>query len=256
VDRLLKLEGAVHPVGDRAKMSFSESNPVAPGVENGTVVSTVLSVSEVVTLNGKSRVVTRKVTSGSGAGAPSGFPVRLILHADDSDGVTLMQRVYFGSRGSEDFAGSDESAVSSLVLGGEGVDAGAMGRVSSASFPLGEKWAASSASWGTGACEFSVNLGYNDASNPFVHTYHPDHDNWDARHEKPLAEGGESYSVQRRITLMFSETPLLGASDDGWGVTTLGGFYTETISGLRSQDITVSGPFIIHQISEVEALTE
>ena len=54
------------------------------------------------------------------------------------------------------------------------------------------------------AHNFNVELSYNDqASNPFVHAYHPDHDNLDADF-LPIANGVESFKIIRSITL----TPL------------------------------------------------
>ncbi len=256
VDRIQKLDLENGPIGEWARLSLSESVPAAPGAVNGTVTSMVLSTSDVVTLNGESRVVTRRVTSGDNAKAPSNFPIRLVLHATESEGATLLQQVYLGVRDGESFAGMDEAALAAIVTAPGETEPGTLGRVSSASFPMGGKWASDTSSWGDGTCEFSVLLGHDEASNPFVHAYHPDHDNWDARYERPLGNKKESYRVHRKITLAFSPTPPVGVSDLGWGITTLGGFYTETFTGLRTQDVTVSGQFIIHQVSEVGELTE
>jgi uncharacterized delta-60 repeat protein len=59
-----------------------------------------------------------------------------------------------------------------------------------------------------------------------------------------------------RSTAQFfdSERPP-GVSDLTWGVSTLGGTYTEEISGLRAGEaISISGPFILHQVSEAADL--
>jgi hypothetical protein len=109
--------------------------------------------------------------------------------------------------------------------------------------------------WGESA-SFTVLLGYNASTNPFVHSYHPDHDNWDARFEEQLENKEESYTVERKITFDFSPTPPAGLNEPGWGVTTLGGTYTETFSGLRSQEVSVSGNFILYQVSEAPALID
>jgi hypothetical protein len=81
-------------------------------------------------------------------------------------------------------------------------------------------------------------LAHNDGTNPFVHAYHPDHDNLDARFENLLDAGRESPAVQRNITLTFSTPP---AFNPAWGATQLGGTYTESITGLRAQPIVSSG---------------
>jgi hypothetical protein len=100
---------------------------------------------------------------------------------------------------------------------------------------------------------FNVGLGHNATTNPFVHTYHPDHDNLDARFEQQLGPGRESYNIARAITLNF-QASLPGLNEPSWGSTTLGGSYTETITGLRSTPITVSGSFILHRVSDVSSL--
>jgi hypothetical protein len=262
IDQIQKLDVANGPIGEYAKVSYSEEAVAKPGTGDGTVVSTVYSSSKIITVNEKSRLVTEKISSGHDAKASSDFPIRLILHAGDNGDVSLLQQVYLGVRDGEPYAGVTQESVEQYVhlpddpVSEDGRSLGVMGRVSSASFPLGGKWASLSGDWGTGRCEFSVLLGYNDSSNPFVHTYHPDHDNWDARYERVLGDKKESYTVHRKITLVFSPTPPPGISDQGWGVTTLGGFYTETFTGLRTQDITVSGQFILHQVSEVGTLSE
>ena len=39
---------------------------------------------------------------------------------------------------------------------------------------------------------------YNDRiSNPFIHAYHPDHDNLDAKFENELVQGYESWGINR-----------------------------------------------------------
>ena len=101
---------------------------------------------------------------------------------------------------------------------------------------------------------FQINLGYNEATNPFVHTYHPDHDNLDARFEGSLPEGVESYSIQREVTLKFVSS-MPGLTDPGWGSTLLGGDYNETLTGLRTTPVSVTGTFLLHRISSVPTLT-
>lgn len=236
------------------------------------MLSTVTSTSKLVTLNGKSRLSTLRVSSGTGAAAPSNFPIRLILHAPPSGPLTLLQQVYLGERAGVAYAGPQESPVAAFVTGplvaaGKSVPPGKLGRASSASFPF-KGGPAGKGTWpGTGTLGgtttfANVTVGYNDPTNPFLHTFHPDHDNWDARYENNLAPprpgvpSPETYAVSRNITLTFSPTLPAGVSDLTWGVTTLGGTYTETITGLRSEQITVSGSFILHQVSEAQNLTQ
>jgi hypothetical protein len=254
-DRVQKVDNESGSIGDRALVTLSSRSPAEPGTPDGTTQSTVVSISQVVTDNGESRLVTRRISSGSDAAAPSNFPVRLILHAPKSGAPKLLQRVFLGEREGASYAGTSETALAGIVTGPGDSTPGKLGRSSTASFPLGGSWTADSGVWGESA-SFTVLLGYNASTNPFVHSYHPDHDNWDARFEEQLENKEESYTVERKITFDFSPTPPAGLNEPGWGVTTLGGTYTETFSGLRSQEVSVSGNFILYQVSEAPALID
>ena len=241
-------------IGAEARFSVTAVSAAPVGTPEETVVSAITSTSRLVTLNGKSHLATKRISTGGAAAAPSLFPIRLILHTPpDGASPTLLQQVYLGQRDGQAYAGRDEDTLAAIVTAAGPTPKGNLGRISSASFPRGEQWGGTGVFGGT--VEFTVALGYDAETNPFVHTYHPDHDNWDARYEQKLPEGRESFDVTRRLTLVFSPTPPPGVSDLTWGVTTLGGTYTEIISGLRSEEIGISGNFILQQVSEVPALT-
>jgi hypothetical protein len=101
---------------------------------------------------------------------------------------------------------------------------------------------------------WSLVHGYTDPSNPFVHAFHPDHDNMDAKFTTPLAEGVESYTVTRNCTFNFTSTPPDNSSIPGWGTTLLGGIYTEVMSGVNKTPITLGGMFIMRRISEISTI--
>ena len=107
--------------------------------------------------------------------------------------------------------------------------------------------------------ESSIELGSSYPTNPFLHRYHPDHDNLDERYENPVVE---AYAVTRQITLDFSDRyppdedlPERAVTPAGWGVDLLGGYYTETLTGLHKDDITVHGPFILRRVVTTDTLT-
>jgi uncharacterized delta-60 repeat protein len=238
---------------DEGTVSYTVARPAPEGTPEGTSTSRVITTRRLVTINRKSRWVERRVHSGGAAAAPSQFPVRLILHSLEAGSPVLMQQAYLGSRDGIAYAGPEQGVVAALVKGDGPTPPGSFGRVSSASFPRGGVWSGSGDFRST--AQFKVTLGHDAESNPFVHTYHPDHDNWDARYEKKLGEGVESYTVTREITLLFDSERPPGVSDLTWGVSTLGGTYTEEISGLRAGEaISISGPFILHQVSEAADL--
>jgi hypothetical protein len=102
---------------------------------------------------------------------------------------------------------------------------------------------------------WNITHSYNDPLNPFVHTYHPDHDNLDARFSAtPLAAGQESYTIVRACTFSFTSSPPDGSTVTGWGTTVLGGNYTETLTGLNKATLSVSGTFAMRRLSEIEAI--
>jgi hypothetical protein len=100
----------------------------------------------------------------------------------------------------------------------------------------------------------TVNIPFDDDTNPFVHRYHPDHNNKDAR-GNPVDAGVESFGITRTFSFHFTTTPPAGASATGWGSTSIGGNYTEVIRGLHKQNLTVSGTFVLRRASEIGALT-
>ncbi len=72
-----------------------------------------------------------------------------------------------------------------------------------------------------------------------------------------LVRSPESTAVKREIDLTFSNDPAsLGLSNLGWGSIVLGGSYTEVITGLRAQKITVKGAFVLRRVSDIPTLTE
>jgi hypothetical protein len=99
---------------------------------------------------------------------------------------------------------------------------------------------------------YQVVLPFDDPTNPFVHQYHPDHDNRDAN-LLPLTAGVESYNITRECSFEFTETPPDGSSVTGWGTSVYGGNYSEIIKGLNksSQNLTTSGTFLFRRLSEI-----
>jgi len=249
-------------IGNQVQITTRTTRPAAAGTAAGVSTTRISSFSTLITANGRSHLRTRRITEGSGGGAaPSNFPVRLLLHVDAARKPTLLQQVYLGQLNGVNYAGPTEAGIAALV--NAATPGGKIVRVSSASFPHGGSsggpWAAGAGGTfgGSGTASFSVVVPFDARTNPFVHTYHPDHDNWDARYEKKLPAGQESHTVTRDITLTFQPTPPAGVSPLGWGVTTVGGTYEELITGLRApgQEIGIRGSFILQQVSTVPTLT-
>jgi hypothetical protein len=184
-------------------------------------------------------------TTNTAQPAPSNFPLRLLLHRSDAGATTLLQQAYLFDASGTPMVTTKES----VAHGGTGK----ISRLSSVSLPLDLALQGAGQVAPTGTLTFNVALGHNAITNPFVHTYHPDHDNLNARFEQQLAPGDESPNITRVITLTFTPT-LPGVTDPTFGSTTLGGTYSETITGLRTEPITVSGGFVIRRISAAASL--
>ena len=111
---------------------------------------------------------------------------------------------------------------------------------------------------GTVNCQFD--LLSNHPTNPFLHKYHPDHDNLDPRYENSAEE---AYPITRNITIEFenryppNKYQPMRTPPPEWGHTMLGGTYKETITGLhREGGIEVSGPFTLQRVSKRDKLNE
>jgi hypothetical protein len=111
-----------------------------------------------------------------------------------------------------------------------------------------------------GVLTTTVGTAYDDqSSNPFLHTYHPDHDNLDATFQNELAQGYESYGITRQITLNISPpgsdfVSLTSAAQS------LVGYYLETItlSGLSgaTRNYYVTGTFTLTRLTTIPTLNQ
>jgi hypothetical protein len=189
------------------------------------------------------------------------FPLRVLLHVDNAGVARLLPQVYLGKLASAPTT-LGLTTLESALLPSAVSDAI---RISAAHLPLDVPITAGSGSVALGATLVrTVTLPFNDRTNPFVHAYHPDHDNKDAR-GNPLPAGVESYTVTRTCSFTFSPTPVAGADALGWGTTVLGGTYTESVRGLmsytdpatntRRDDIELSGTFLLRRIDESGSIT-
>jgi hypothetical protein len=184
------------------------------------------------------------------------FPLRLILHNDGTN-VVLLQRVFYGLNGGSNLVVTTQESVL------DPLQRDTARRLSTADFP----WSGTNQTWSLsgrlspgGTLAATVPLSYDDqASNPFLHTYHPDHDNLDATFQNKLPRGSESYDITRRITLNISPPGSDFASLTAAGQS-LTGTYLETITlaglGAATRDYNVSGVFGLNRISPIATLTQ
>lgn len=174
------------------------------------------------------------------------FPLRMIVHVDASGAARLLSQVFLGPLTS----GLTGITTRESLLHPDR-KAEAM-RLVSSQMPL-DRVLSGSGSLAVGSTlAYQVVLPFDDPTNPFVHQYHPDHDNRDAN-LLPLTAGVESYNITRECSFEFTETPPDGSSVTGWGTSVYGGNYSEIIKGLNksSQNLTTSGTFLFRRLSEI-----
>ena len=97
----------------------------------------------------------------------------------------------------------------------------------------------------------TLTLPFDYPTNPFMHKYHPDHDNLNARFDGPAVE---SYTTVREIELTPTATPPDGPAAPDYGYNVIGGTYREKITGVHKSAIYVSGTFRLSRISAIAEL--
>ena len=183
------------------------------------------------------------------------FPLRLIVHNNGSTS-RLLQKVFHGiAPGSNTVLAAKESLLDPTQLA-------AARRISSVHLPTSDAnqgWNFTGAMQQGGSMTVTVPLAYYDqSSNPFLHTYHPDHDNLNAQFNATQAPGVESYGVTRQITLTFT-TPVNDFNSLTGGSQDLSGNYAEAVTiesrGSQTRQFNVLGTFSLKRISDIAALT-
>ena len=185
------------------------------------------------------------------------FPLRVLLHVDDAGTARLLSQVFLGRLAPSPYAIGLCTRESALKQD----DRANASRFSAVHLPPDTEIASGSGSVALGATLVrTVPLPFNAPTNPFVHAYHPDHDNKDARFA-PLAANSitgasaESPAVNRVLSFSFATTAPPNSSSIGWGSTVLGGTFSETVTGIHKAALTVSGTFELRRISEIGAIT-
>lgn len=109
----------------------------------------------------------------------------------------------------------------------------------------------------------SIVTPYDDPLNPFLHRYHPDHDNLNENFRpftdlagNDISENIESYTFTRTVRLTFTDDDPDQLGEIAWGYDLLGGVYEETISGVHRNDIHLRGTFRVNRISSVARLDD
>lgn len=192
---------------------------------------------------------------------PAAFPLRLIVHNPAGGPATLLQRVYYGFNAvTNPVVANQEAALARNLLA-------QARRLSASHLPWSEGnpgWNFSGALGPGAVVTTTVTSDYKDhRSNPFLHTYHPDHDNLNATFKAELPQGAESYAIEREITLAVRPPADDFNSRVAAGLT-LTGDYVESlrIRGLAraggafdTRRLDCRGVFQLNRIADIPTLT-
>lgn len=200
-------------------------------------------------------------------GVVRSFPLRLILHINEGDQKTyLMQRVFYGT-GNQDNSFVTRWYINPVVSWSEAAlkrdEIFNAFRISAAHLPFtptNQIWLCEGELKRDSTLKATVVLDYDDhASNPFLHTYHPDHDNLSAAFEAEQPQGFESYRVERQIFLRVTPPLLNNFANLTSGSNALLGEYEEVIklTGKPGEvrQFNVRGDFTLNRITDIPFLT-
>ena len=188
---------------------------------------------------------------------PENYPLRFIFHRHNSDDAqtTLFQRLYYGLRKGAELANDFVVTNDERALDRNSLEVAR--RIAATHLP----WTKENKGWN---CEgdismgsymtVKVNVAYNDRiSNPFIHAYHPDHDNLDAKFKSELNQGNESWGINREMTFRFD-----GPNDDFLSLVRVGaiirGAFHEKVQltgvGSEKKEYHAKGYFQLNRINQ------
>ncbi len=136
--------------------------------------------------------------------AATPMEVRALIHVNSNGVSSLLQQVFFAQ------VNEGSNKVVRMFSNINKYPAGAVhkSRISAPTWP-GIGPAEMNGSFG-GTLSATVNVPFNDRLNPFVHRYHPDHDNLATDFKTPLAANNESFDISRQVKFFFGATSKSG----------------------------------------------
>jgi hypothetical protein len=198
--------------------------------------------------------VQSKVPGVTGTTTGRSFPLRVLLHVDNSGNARLLSQVFLGKLA----VGPNDVGLSTLESGLKPSELATARRFTAVHLPpetvLANVNGSGSVAIGQTLVR-TVTLTHKAPTNPYVHTYHPDHDNRNARFDADLPAGVESPTVTRECSFTFTAAPPGGGTIPGWGSSVIGGTYAETITGIHKSSTTVTGTFEVRRVSEIGSIT-
>jgi hypothetical protein len=192
--------------------------------------------------------VESKTAGYTGTATAQTYSLRYIVHVDDAGNARVLSQVFLGLLAGE----SPQSGICTVESALSVADKASARRIVAAHLPLDRVLDGGTMALG-GSLSCTISTPFNDPTSPFVHQYHPDHDNKSGT--TALVSGQESYDLSRAVTFNFAATAPEGVSATGYGSNVIAGSYTEVLTGLRKDSITVTGTFTLRRVSEIGILT-
>ena len=249
----------LYRVGAFAAGSLMESDVSSKaGLWVGTVVLAQVNRAKTLSSAEPAWVSTNLVT------APHPFQFRLLVHVDNEGNAKLLKQAFMAMPTAEGETYLLADRETAIAFRGE-YPGGTIRRTASANFPFMAPLALTGGSFATGGATVGATFTqeYDDKTNPFVHAFHPQHDNIEFNNQKPSKlEGGdegrgeyESWAVTREVSLTFADEDPVGANEE-WNRTVTGGLYEETVSGLTGQGkpILTRGAFRLTKVNDVKTI--
>ena len=194
--------------------------------------------------------VESKTPNPLGTATAQTYALRYLIHVNDAGTARILSQVYMGALAAE----PNDFGLCTTESGLNAEDKASARRLVAAHLPLDRVLEEGSGSVVLGGrLSRTITIPFNDPTSPFVHQYHPDHDNKSGT--TALVSGQESYDLQRAVTFDFAATAPEGVSSTGYGASVMAGNYTEVITGLRKDSVTVTGTFTLRRVSEIGTLT-
>jgi len=195
--------------------------------------------------------VQSKTAGYFGTATAQTYSLRYLIHVDDDGTARLLSQVFMGNLAAPPYA----AGLCTQESGLNPANKSSARRLVSAHMPLDRVIIANSGSFALGSSlSCTIATPFNDPTSPFVHQYHPDHDNKSG--STALASGQESYDISRAVTFTFAASAPTGVSATGYGSSVIAGSYAETLTGLRKDSVSVSGSFSLRRVSEIGTLSQ
>lgn len=202
----------------------------------------------------------------------SDFPLRMIVHVDAAGNVLLLKEViqmwqegtYRPDEENPEFNVVDEPGRYVLITdesllpqfsGAVLRDGEPVGiRLSTAAYDFEGRELELEGVFGPGGLlTGTIVLDPTHPTNPFLHRFHPDHDNLDPQF---LNFRQEAYEVTRQMEFFFATEDPEGFDRPEWGNGEVAGTFTESISGLHRSTIFVSGTFRFRRVLNIDQLNQ